>query len=58
MNTEDERIFLNSVFKLTHQIIEHANDRVKIAEYIDQLNELKSKLVVLEPTKKKAAGLS
>ena len=56
--TEHERNLLNAVFELTHQIIEHAKDPAKIAEYIDQLKELKSKLVVLEATKKKAAGQS
>ena len=47
---------LNAVYKLAYQI-QQTKDPAKIAEYIEQLNKLKSKLIALGSAKK-AAGQS
>jgi hypothetical protein len=52
----DKRDLSNAVVKLAHQI-EQTKDPAKIAEHIEQLNKLKSKLIALRSAKK-AAGQS
>lgn len=52
MKPEQERIELLEAVKNLAALIEQSRDISKIYEYIDQLNELRAKLVALGPAKK------
>jgi hypothetical protein len=54
--TDERADLLNAVYKLAYQI-DQTKDPARIAEYVDQLNKLKSKLIALGSAKK-AAGQS
>ena len=55
--TDDRSELLQAVYNLAY-LIEETKDPTRIAEYIEQLSRLKSKLIAPGPAKKKAAKQS
>jgi len=54
MDAKDERAdLLKALFNLVY-LIDQAKDPAKAAEYVDQLNKLKAKIIALGPAKNSA----
>lgn len=55
--TKERADLLSVIYNLAHQI-RQTKDPAKIAEHVDQLSKLRSKLIALGTAKKKAADES
>ena len=54
MDPEHERLEILEAIKYLASLIEDTYDSDKIAKYVEQLNELRTKLVALGPARKAA----